>query len=58
MNVLKLVEDAESVGYEAWEAEADPVLAFKELLKRPEPILLVAGSFFLLNHIRPLILKK
>jgi len=32
-----------------------PQEALKELLKRPEEILLITGSFFLLNYIRPLI---
>lgn len=33
----------------------DPRKAFVALLKRPEPIAVVAGSFMLLNHIRPLL---
>ncbi len=33
----------------------DPKTAFAALLKRPERLLLVAGSFYLLNHIRPLV---
>lgn len=37
------------------EAVADPQAAFKVLLARPEPILMVTGSFYLLNHIRPLL---
>lgn len=37
------------------EIELDPKTALHTLLKRPEPILLIAGSFYLLNHIRPLI---
>jgi dihydrofolate synthase/folylpolyglutamate synthase len=32
-----------------------PETAFRQLLKRPEPVLLVTGSFYLMNHIRPLI---
>ncbi len=34
---------------------AEPTAAFKLLLQRPEPVLIVAGSFYLLNHIRPLV---
>ena len=34
-----------------------PSQALSVLLKQPEPLLLVAGSFYLLNDIRPLILK-
>lgn len=33
----------------------DPKAAFRTLLKRPEPILLVTGSFYLQSHIRPII---
>ncbi len=35
--------------------QTDPKVAFQELLKRPEHILLVTGSFYLLNHVRPLL---
>ncbi len=33
----------------------EPTKAWRALLARPEPILLVTGSFYLLNHVRPLI---
>lgn len=46
------------LGYYSWEIAENPTQAFNILLNRPEPVLLVTGSFFLLNHIRPLILKK
>lgn len=36
----------------------NPEEAFELLKKRPEDILVVAGSFYLLNHIRPLIKEK
>jgi dihydrofolate synthase/folylpolyglutamate synthase len=36
----------------------NPVLALAALQAQDESILLVTGSFFLLNHIRPLMLKK
>lgn len=36
----------------------NPEQAFRELLKSPEPLLLVAGSFYLLNHIRPLLVEN
>lgn len=35
----------------------DPAKAWQALLARPEPILLIAGSFYLLNHIRPFVLS-
>jgi folylpolyglutamate synthase/dihydropteroate synthase len=37
------------------EAVADPKHAWSQLLARPEPILLVTGSFYLFNEIRPLL---
>lgn len=33
----------------------DVTAAFHEMQNRPEPILLVTGSFYLLNHVRPLL---
>ena len=39
------------------EVVTDPKAALKVLLDRPEDILLVTGSFYLLNHIRPLIMS-
>lgn len=43
-----------------WQVEtvADPLRAFHRLLARPEEILVVTGSFYLFNDIRPLLLKK
>ncbi|HEY1063787.1 MAG TPA: hypothetical protein VGE30_00645 [Candidatus Saccharimonadales bacterium] len=35
-----------------------PATAYKALLLRPEPVLLITGSFYLLNHIRPLIKEQ
>jgi len=45
-------------GVASVEVVADPEEAFAVLLTRPEPILLVTGSFYLLNHIRPLLKKQ
>jgi dihydrofolate synthase/folylpolyglutamate synthase len=42
-------------GYTAYEVIKDPAEAFSALIKRPEPIVVVAGSFYLLNTIRPLL---
>lgn len=36
----------------------DPVKAYQELVKSKQELLIVVGSFYLLNQIRPLILKK
>lgn len=41
----------------AMQVEPDASIAFNQLLERPEQIVLVTGSFYLLNHIRPLMLK-
>ncbi len=54
----KLVKVCEELGYKTFEVIENPGHAFQKLLKRPEPLLLVTGSFYLLNHIRPLIIKK
>ncbi|CAN5188882.1 folylpolyglutamate synthase/dihydrofolate synthase family protein [soil metagenome] len=43
-------------GYYNCSVELDPATAWKALQRQPEPILLVTGSFYLLNHIRPLIM--
>lgn len=40
------------------QVEPNSSAAFARLLDRPEPVLLVTGSFYLLNHIRPLIGDK
>jgi len=49
-----LAKLAESKGFSDITIEADPVLAFGKLLNRPEKILVVAGSFFIMNEVRPL----
>jgi dihydrofolate synthase/folylpolyglutamate synthase len=40
-----------------FEVIPDPQVAFSMLMNRHEDIILVTGSFFLLNHIRPLLYK-
>lgn len=42
-------------GVASVETVEDPAEAFSMLLARPEPLLMVTGSFYLLNHIRPLV---
>lgn len=39
-------------------AEPDTVKALDKLLARPEPILLITGSFYLIGYIRPFIIGK
>jgi dihydrofolate synthase/folylpolyglutamate synthase len=41
-------------GFASLSIEADPVIAFGKLLDQPEKILLVTGSFFIMNEVRPL----
>lgn len=43
-----------------WQIEtiADPLHAWQQIITRPEPIIVVTGSFYLFNEIRPLLLKK
>lgn len=55
---LKIAEWCEEVGFSNWEIENSPAKALQKLLRRKEPVLLVTGSFYLLNHIRPLIKNK
>jgi folylpolyglutamate synthase/dihydropteroate synthase len=45
----------DAADYMAYDIVMDPAAAFTAALARPEPIIVVAGSFFLLNHIRPLL---
>lgn len=46
---------AEKAGAAQVTAIADPAKAFRALLQQPEKVLLVTGSFYLLNHIRPIL---
>jgi dihydrofolate synthase/folylpolyglutamate synthase len=50
-----LAEACRADGYTDFDVIPDPVQAFETLLKRPEPVVVVVGSFFLLNSIRPLL---
>ena len=47
-----------AIGFNNVEIIRKPEEAFVNLLARPESLLLVTGSFYLLNHIRPLMLKS
>jgi dihydrofolate synthase/folylpolyglutamate synthase len=51
----RLVDVFHQSGYQSFEFIADPAAAFEVLRQRSEPILLVTGSTYLLNHIRPLL---
>ena len=58
INPGKLADVCAGLGFEKIKVIQNPVMAYKELLKQPEPLLLVTGSFYLLNHIRPLVFNK
>ncbi len=58
INPRKVVERCRQLGFNNVEVLSDPAEAYKALLKRSEPILVITGSFYLMNHIRPLIFKK
>jgi len=49
---------AKKLGFKNVTVVSDPGQAFTTLLNQTEDILLVTGSFYLLNHIRPLMLVK
>lgn len=53
-----VAEYLDQIGYTGQEIIEDPKQAFEALLKRPEPILVVTGSFFLLNTVRKFIKKE
>lgn len=44
--------------YKSFAISTEPKQALAAVLQRPEDIVLVTGSFYLLNHIRPLMLNK
>ncbi len=52
-----IVAACEKVHFTAHETVPDIKAAVTTLLKRPEPILLVTGSFYMLSHVRPLLKK-
>ena len=55
VNPEVIAQYCQSKGYEQCEVQAEPRDAFAVLLARPEKLLVVTGSFYLLEHIRPLI---
>ena len=50
-----IVDSLDGAGYKYGSIEPDPVRAFYKLLGGEDEIILVTGSFFLLNNIRPLV---
>lgn len=57
LNPFKIVEAGKKLGLGNVQYERSPEEAFKNLLVGSHKYVLVTGSFFLLNHIRPVIFK-
>lgn len=53
----RLAEYCHDKGFNEWRIVHDPEEALSVLLEQPEEILLITGSFYLMNHIRPEINK-
>ena len=55
-----VVEDycRQSSGWQQTEVVPEPAGAFEAVLRRPEKLIVITGSFYLLNHIRPLLMKE
>lgn len=54
----ELLKDAKQLGFTDSQVIENPKKAYESLLKRSEQVLIVTGSFYLLNHVRPLIFKS
>ena len=54
----RIAELCRQVGISQVEVIKDPVVAAEKLLNDLSQLLMVTGSFYLLNHVRPLILRK
>jgi dihydrofolate synthase/folylpolyglutamate synthase len=52
---IKTAKLCDKMGYTSYEIINVPEQALKNLLQRPEEVLLITGSFYLLNHIRPVL---
>lgn len=52
---LKVADNCEALGFEDWQIVDDPAEAFGLLMKQAGGVVVVTGSFYLLNHIRPLL---
>lgn len=54
----EIIEACRKAGAQSIEGIEDPAEACQALLARPEKVLLVTGSFYLLNHVRPIIKER
>lgn len=52
---LKIADTCEALGFESWQIISDPTDAFSALMEQSNDVVVVTGSFYLLNHIRPLV---
>lgn len=57
VNPLQVAERLIDLGFDHVEIIQDPEAAYAALLKRPEQLYLITGSFYLLNRLRPVIMK-
>jgi len=57
INAKLIAKVCKQKGFNSVETVVEPKKALAQLLERPEPILLVTGSFYLLNHVRPHIIN-
>ncbi len=55
LNPETIAKAAKDMGFDSVEVIVDAPTALRSLLDRPEKHMLVTGSFYLLNHIRPLV---
>ena len=57
IDATKIVHTAKKFGFQEVDKIGSPVQAFEKLVEKNNTPVLVTGSFFLLNYIRPLIFK-
>lgn len=54
----KIAKMCNDIGFDSVEVAESPEEAYRMLQMRPENISLVCGSFYLLNHVRPLVMEN
>lgn len=54
---LDIIKHCEELGFHTWQLAPDPVEAFELLMSQSEEVLLVVGSFFLPETVRPLMIE-
>lgn len=53
LSIVKVAEAYHTMGYDNWETIANPEDAVAALIKRSEEVLVITGSLYLLNYVRP-----